>query len=85
MPMMIGSIVSNEGRTIIVFIALISRETAEDFEWCFSSFINCFPNDAPINIIRDECPSFGKAIKNKFAQSNHFICGWHKSQNIMKI
>jgi len=32
MPMMIGAVVNNEGRTVIVFVALIQGETTADFE-----------------------------------------------------
>ena len=62
---------------------LIPDEKSEAFDWTFECMKECF-EEAPINIITNECPSYKKAIETKFPNSEHFICSWHKSQNIKK-
>jgi len=84
MPFVVGCIVNNEGRTLIAFFALLSQETAEEYEWCLEAFLECFKNKQPDNIITDECPSIKKAVQKKFSESNHYLCAWHKSSNIKK-
>ena len=83
LPLMFGVIVSNMGRSIVAFWALTSSETQEEFEWVFKSFKECFL-DHPENILTDECASFKAAIKSNFGNTNHYICGWHKSNSIRR-
>jgi len=62
---------------------LIPDEKSEAFDWTFECVKEYF-EETPINIIIDECPSFGEAIETKFPNSEHFICSWPKNQNIKK-
>jgi len=83
MPLMVESLVNNMGQTVICFFALISEETTLQFQWVFDCFMECFLVP-PINIITDECRSFQSAIKIKFPDSEHFLCSWYKTNNIIK-
>jgi len=83
MPLMVGGLVNNMGRTVLCFFALVSDETTLSFQFVFDCFLECF-GTPPKNIITDECKSFNSAIKIKFPGSTHFICSWHKMNNIIK-
>ena len=61
MPLIVGWIV-NSG-TLIVSFALLSQETAEEYQWYLRSFIECFNNKSLTNIIIDEGPSIKKVVE----------------------
>ena len=42
MPLIVGSLMNNMGRTVICFFALISEETTLQFQWVFDCFMECF-------------------------------------------
>lgn len=83
LPLMLGTMVNNMGRTVLAFFALVASETIDEFNWVFTCFMECF-EVAPANVMTDECQSFAAAIKNKLKDSEHFICGWHKENTIKK-
>jgi len=83
MPLMVGTLVNNMGRTVLCFFALVAEETSIQFQWVFEKFKESF-GQSPKNIITDECGSFQSAISAKFPESEHFICSWHKMNNIIK-
>jgi len=84
MPLMVGVMVNNMGRSVIAFCALTSNETQEEFSWVLECFEESF-HIHPDNVLTDECPSFKAAIKSKWPQTEHFICAWHKSNSIRRI
>jgi len=83
LPLMLGTMINSLGKTVLAFFALVSSETIEHFQWVFSCFLECF-GTPPDNVMTDECSSFAEAIKNKFNTSEHFICGFHKSNTIRR-
>ncbi|XP_021769853.1 protein FAR-RED IMPAIRED RESPONSE 1-like [Chenopodium quinoa] len=55
--------VNHHGQTILFGCALVSRDTAETFEWVFSNWLRCMENKTPVAILTDQDPSMRKALK----------------------
>ncbi|XP_021769663.1 protein FAR1-RELATED SEQUENCE 8-like [Chenopodium quinoa] len=45
--------VNHHGQTILFRCALVSRETAETFEWVYSNWLRCMENKTPLAILTD--------------------------------
>ncbi|XP_021727712.1 protein FAR-RED IMPAIRED RESPONSE 1-like isoform X2 [Chenopodium quinoa] len=68
--------VNHHGKTILLGCALVSRETAETFEWVFSSWLRCMGDKAPIGILTDQDPAMRKALKAVMKGTTHRWCIW---------
>ncbi|XP_021716831.1 protein FAR-RED IMPAIRED RESPONSE 1-like [Chenopodium quinoa] len=69
--------VNHHGQTILLGCALVSRETAETFEWVFSSWLRCMGDKSPIGILTDQDPAMKKALKAVMKGTKHRWCIWH--------
>ena len=83
MPLFIGIVVNSEGRSALVFFSLLSDEKESSFDWAFDRF-RVFKDQAPENILSNECIALTNSVKKAFPNSNHYICSLHKSLNIKR-
>ncbi|XP_021729764.1 protein FAR1-RELATED SEQUENCE 8-like [Chenopodium quinoa] len=69
--------VNHHGQSILFGCALISRETAETYEWVLRTWLHCMGGKAPISILTDQDPAIRKAVNLIMPESCHRWCIWH--------
>ncbi|XP_021771171.1 protein FAR1-RELATED SEQUENCE 5-like [Chenopodium quinoa] len=76
--------VNHHGKTVLFGCALVSRETAETFEWVFSNWLRCMGEKQPIGILTDQDPAMRKALKVTMQGTVHRWCIWHITKKFAK-
>ncbi|XP_056692152.1 protein FAR-RED IMPAIRED RESPONSE 1-like [Spinacia oleracea] len=72
--------VNHHGQSILLGCALVSRETADTFEWIFGHWLECMGGKAPTGILTDQDAAMRKALRSTMSQSCHRWCLWHITQ-----
>lgn len=83
MPLVLFTVVDNNGITCLVAGALLSDETRESYVWVLEqlkTYGGCEPNV----IFTDGDFELAKAITSIFPSSIHLLCRWHIAQNITR-
>ncbi|XP_021718790.1 protein FAR-RED IMPAIRED RESPONSE 1-like [Chenopodium quinoa] len=63
--------------SILFGYVLVSRETAETYEWVLRTWLHCMGGKAPISILTDQDPAIRKAVNLTMPESCHRWCIWH--------
>jgi len=83
MPLVLFTVVDNNGITSLVGGALISDETCDSYTWVLQQLKVCGEGDPKV-FFTDGDLEFAKAIRFVFPQTVHLLCRWHIAQNITK-
>ncbi|XP_021734177.1 protein FAR-RED IMPAIRED RESPONSE 1-like [Chenopodium quinoa] len=76
--------VNHHGQSILFGCALISRETAETYEWVLRTWLHCMGGKAPTSILTDQDPAIRKAVHITMSDTCHRWCIWHILQKFWK-
>ncbi|XP_021749382.1 protein FAR-RED IMPAIRED RESPONSE 1-like [Chenopodium quinoa] len=76
--------VNHHGQSILFGCALISRETAETYEWVMRTWLHCMGGKAPTAILTDQDPTIRKVVHCTMAKTTHGWCIWHILQKFGK-
>lgn len=68
------SSVSGEGKNIILGVALMQRETADNYKWLLEQLLQLNQNKEPGTIITDFDSSMCSAIEEVFEKTTHLLC-----------
>jgi len=69
--------ISSEGKNIIMGIALIARETVENYSWILVQLRDMNNGIAPKTVVTDFDIAVSTAIENTYISSSHLIGQWH--------
>ncbi|XP_021751487.1 protein FAR-RED IMPAIRED RESPONSE 1-like [Chenopodium quinoa] len=76
--------VNHHEQSILFGCALISRETAETYEWVLRTWLHCMGGKAPTSILTDQDPAIRKAVHITMRDTCHRWCIWHILQKFWK-
>jgi hypothetical protein len=76
--------VSNEGKNIILAVAFLSWETAENYSWLLRTLTDMNNRIEPRTIMTDFDSSMCQAIEQTYSKTTHMLCQWHMMQNFKK-
>jgi transposase-like protein len=66
--------VSNEGKNIILAVAFLSRETAENYSWLLRNLKEMNHGIEPTTIMTDFDSSMCQAIEQTYSKTTHMLC-----------
>jgi len=66
--------VSNEGRNIVLCVAFLARETAENYTWLLQNYVEFMEGQEPGTLITDFDSSMCNAIERVFKKTTHLLC-----------
>jgi hypothetical protein len=75
--------IDRHGQTILLAIALTSKEGTADYEWQWDCYKDSVGIDPGI-IFTDADPGVTAAIASRFPRTRHLWCWWHLYQNLRK-
>lgn len=73
--------VNHHMKNIMFGMAFLSDETADTFEWLFTTFLKSMQWKQPTIVFSDQCKAIMKAIDSTFVGAKHRLCQWHINQN----
>ena len=83
MPLVLASVVDENGKNNIIFVSFLPDETKQSYEILFTHFIELF-SIYPKTIVTDFDKAIVNIIDEKLKDSTHFLCHWHLKLNISK-
>ncbi len=66
--------INNEGKNIILAVAFLSRESAENYSWLLSNLVDMNGGTEPTTIMTDFDSSMCAAIESTFSKTTHMLC-----------
>ena len=76
--------INNHGQSVQFGCGFIGNEDTLGFIWLFKTFLKCYNNVAPRNIITDQDIAMRAAIDEIFKVTVHRNCRWHIMQHLEK-
>ena len=77
--LMIG--INHHSQTIIFGCGILSCETAENYSWLLSQFVECMGGRKPTSVVTDGDLSMSSAIKTMLPDATHRLCSFHLKKN----
>ena len=81
MPLILFTIVDNNGLSTLIGGCLLSNEQFESYTWALLQFRNCTRLD-PLVVFSDGDTELARAIVEVWPRSVHLLCRFHIAQNI---
>ena len=83
MPLILFTVVDNNGLTILLGGCLVSNERYEFYVWTLEKFQSCVRRP-PIVVFTDGDTELMRAIRAILPESTHLLCRFHIAQNIAR-